>query len=156
MKTHGVKGELNVELSDYADPEEDFAPGACVVVEIDGLDVPFFVAGCRGRGSESVLLSLDDLDSDADAAQLVGLILYVYADPEEISDDMTAGELIGYMLRADGRKVGPIDDLVELTPGAFYFSVDGRLIPAVDEFIRGVDTETRTVDVSLPQGLLEL
>ena len=156
LKTHGIKGELNVELTDMAEPADDFAVGACVIFEIEGLDVPFFVGGCRSRGADSVLLTPDDVDSDSDAAALVGHQIYVYADPSEVSGDMTAGDLVGYtLLTADG-PIGRVDDLVELTPGSWYFSVDGRLIPAVDDFIRSIDSDALTVDLDLPRGLLEL
>lgn len=157
LKTHGIKGELNVELTDMAEPADDFAAGACVILEIDGLDVPFFVAACRPRGAESVLLTLDDVTSDADAASLVGQTVYVYADPAELNEELTAGDLVGFTILTDsGAIIGRIDQLVELTPGAWYFSVGGRLIPAVDEFIREIDSERLAVTVSLPDGLLEL
>ena len=37
LKTHGIKGELNVELTDMAEPADDFAVGAYVIFEIEGL-----------------------------------------------------------------------------------------------------------------------
>lgn len=157
LKAHGIKGELNVGLTDMAEPDDDFAPGACVILELDGLDVPFFVAGCRPRGAESVLLTLDDVASDTDAAALVGQTVYVYADPAELGDELMAGDLVGFKLLTDaGEVIGSIDRLVELTPGVWYFGVGDRLIPAVDEFIREIDPEGPTVTVSLPDGLLEL
>lgn len=162
LKTHGIKGELNVELADEAEPDEDFAPGAAVIMEIDGLDVPFFVASARQRGSSSVLLTLDDVDSEYEAAELAGHTIYVYIDPDDADadgGDMTAGDLVGYeMADAEtGTTIGRIDTLTELTPGAWYFTLeDGRLVPAVDEFIVDIDHEQRRVEMTLPAGLLEL
>lgn len=156
IKTHGIKGELNVELTDMAEPDEDFATGACVILEPDGLEVPFFVGACRQRGADSVLLTLDDVASDSDAAQLVGHTIYVYADPAELSDELTAGDLVGYSVIADGQTLGRVDELVELTPGSWYFKVGGRLIPAVDEFITDISAESLTLTMALPEGLLEL
>ncbi len=161
LKTHGIKGELNVELTDEAEPDEDFAPGAPVIMEIDGLDVPFFVASARQRGSSSVLLTLDDVDTETDAAELAGHTIYVYIDPADADngDSLTAGDLVGYeMADAEtGAAIGRIGSLTELTPGAWYFSLeDGRLVPAVDEFIVDIDHERRRVEMTLPAGLLEL
>lgn len=158
IKSHGIKGELNVELTDYAEPEEDFAPGACLIAEIEGLDVPFFVASSRMRGAASALLTLDDVESDAEVCELVGHKLYVYVDRDE-AEELTAGQLVGYdIVSTDGsHAVGRIADLSELTPGSWYFQLtDGRLIPAVDDFIIDVDHEARTVEMNLPEGLLEL
>lgn len=159
IKTHGIHGELNIELTDMAEVDDDFAPGACLIAEIDGLDVPFFVGSARPRGPESLLLTLDDISDDADAAALQGHTLYVYADPDEVdTENLRASELIGFeVIDANSdRAVGRIDALTELTPGAWYFDIDGRLIPAVDEFIIDIDAERRAVVMSLPEGLLEL
>lgn len=159
IKAHGIKGELNVELTDYAEPEEDFAPGACLITEIDGLDVPFFVAGARPRGADSLLLTLDEVTSETQAAELVGHTLYIYADPQE-SDELTAGELLGYnIVDADSNRViGRVKELEELTPGSWYFRLadSGKLIPAVDEMIEAVDSDARVITMRLPEGLLEL
>lgn len=157
IKTHGIHGELNVELTDMAEIDDDFAPGACLIAEIDGLDVPFFVSSARSRGPESMLLTLDDIGSDA--ATLPGHTLYVYADPEDVdTDNLRASELVGFeVIDANSdRAVGRIDALTELTPGSWYFDLDGRLIPAVNEFIIDIDSERRAVIMSLPEGMLEL
>ncbi len=160
IKTHGIHGELNVELTDMCEPDEDFAPGACLIAEIDGLDVPYFVSGSRPRGSESYLLTLDNLTTDTDAAALQDHTLYIYADPEDIegADGTYAANLIGYHIidSTSGSDIGRIDNLTELTAGAWYFSIGSRLIPAVDEFILNIDRQRRTVIMALPDGILEL
>jgi len=158
LKTHGVKGEFNVELTDYAEPEEDFSPGACLIVELDGLDVPFFVETSRPRGSAGILLTLSDVNTEAEAQQLVGKTLSVYVDRED-ADGLTADEAVGYeIFNADtSASVGRIAEVTELTPGNLYFTLtDGRLIPAVDEFVVAIDHETKRMEMSLPEGLLEL
>lgn len=159
IKPHGIHGELNVELTDMCEPDEDFAPGAYLIAEIDGLDVPFFIAASRPRGAESYLLTFDDVTSDANAAELSGHTLYIYADPEELdSDNIQASQLTGFQVTdaATGATIGIIDALTELTPGAWYFDLGGRLIPAVDEFIADINPEQRTLSMNLPEGLLEL
>lgn len=159
IKTHGIHGELNVELTDLAEPDEDFAPGACLIAEIDGLDVPFFVASSRPRGAESYLLTLNDITTDVDATEILGHTLFIYADPEEIdSDNVQASQLVGFQVvdSATGSVAGTIDALTELTPGAWYFDLGDRLIPAVDEFIADIDPARRAVIMNLPEGLLEL
>lgn len=160
LKPHGVKGELNVELDDYAEPDDDFAPGACLIVEIDGLDVPFFVASARPRGSASILLTLDEISSESEASALVGHTLYVYTDPDDADDELTAGELVGYEIIdvATDASIGVVEELIELTADNWYFSLQGsgKLIPAVDEMILRVDPGARTIIMSLPIGILDL
>lgn len=159
VKTHGVKGELNVALTDMAEPEQDFAPGACLIAEIEGLDVPFFIKGSRARGGDSLLVQFDEVQTDSEASQLQGLTLYALADPAELEidpEELTAGALTDFTVMADGHELGTITDLQELTPGQWFFIVGERMIPAVDEFILEVDPERRVVTMQLPEGLTEL
>lgn len=163
IKPHGIKGELNVMMTDMAEPDEDFAPGACVIVEIEGLDVPFFVGSSRSRGGDSLLLTLDEVRDEREASELSGKTLFIYADPGELSNEaegLTADALIGYEIRdlATGATIGRIADLVELTPECWYFVIEDteKLIPAVDEMITKIDSENRIVSMSLPEGLAEL
>lgn len=163
MKPHGIKGELNVLLDDRAEPDEDFAPGACVIIEIEGLDVPFFVATARSRGGDSMLLTLDEVNNEREAAELTGKTLYIYVDPDSLEGDdeeMTAGALIGYDIHdsASGQSLGRIADVQELTPGCWYFVIEGseKLIPAVDEMIEEINSTNRIVGMNLPEGLVEL
>ena len=77
-KTHGVKGELSISFS-VDDPSELFADGGCLIMDIDGLLTPFFVASSRPRGSESLLVRFDGVDSQEEAAQFVGKDVYHYS-----------------------------------------------------------------------------
>ena len=161
VKTHGVKGELSVTTDESFDGE--LRPGDPVIVDIDGLDVPFFVSAVRGRGRDSLLLTLDDVNDEAAASMFVGRTLYVYEESGEDADpdddgELTADRLIGYSIVESGRLVGVIDDIRELGPDCWYFVLrdSGQLIPIVDEMIQEIDHQARTVEMILPEGLLEL
>ena len=165
IKPHGIKGELNVMLADMAEPDIDFAPGACLFIEIEGLYVPFFVSSARSRGADSLLLTLDEVADEKEAAQLAGKTLYTLADPDETADgdddeEMTADRLIGYEIfdATSNSPIGRIEDLTELTADCWYFIIEesGQLIPVVDEMIREIDHDARTILMELPVGLNEL
>lgn len=160
IKPHGIRGELNIQLSDLAEPERDFTPNSCLIVEIEGLDVPFFVGAIRPRGTDSLLLTLDEINNEKTAQQLQGLTLYVYASPDELDNegDITAGHMTGYtVLTPEGNSISKVADIVELTPNCWYFELeDGRLLPIVDEMIADINPEARTLTMTLPEGLLDL
>lgn len=155
-KTHGIKGELNVTLLADAGLEA----GDAVILEVDGLDVPFFIASVRPKGEDAVLLMLDDVSSDTDAQQFVGSTLYVYSDPDEQAEDdgMAASGFIGFTLWDGPVQVGTVDDVVELTPGCWYFRLreSDRLIPIADELIVDYDASAAKLVMNLPEGLLDL
>jgi 16S rRNA processing protein RimM len=168
VKTHGIKGEMNVAL-DSAELDFDFQPGEPLILEIDGLDVPFFIRATRPRGAESLLLSLDGIDNETEASMLCGHTLFTYVDDESDADDedsddeeeLTADDLVGYdIMDADhpSTLIGHINQIRELAADCWYFELadSGKLIPIADEFITAIDHQKRTVEMSLPQGLLEL
>lgn len=164
IKTHGVAGELVMQLNDMADPEADFAPGRCLITEIEGLDVPFFIGSSRPRGNGSMLVTFDDARTEEQAKALCGHTFATLVDPAELNDaehpdeGLTAGHLRGYtVITAEGQTLGIVDDITELTPGCWYLQLsDGKLIPLVESFITGIDPEARTLHMDLPQGLAEL
>lgn len=161
-KTHGVKGEMAVMLDPGFDL--DLEPGSPVIVEMDGLDVPYFIEAVRPRGSESILLTLDGIESEADAAELTGHTLYIYVASDEMDadfaddDEFTADRLVGYTIVDGDVTVGRIADVRELGPGCWYFVLEdsGTLIPIADEFITEIDHASRTLAMNLPVGLLDL
>ena len=61
QKTHALKGELNAIID--IDPE-CFVEGKPLIVEIDGILVPFYVDTYRKKGSLSILIKLDGIESE--------------------------------------------------------------------------------------------
>lgn len=162
VKTHGVKGEMAVTL----DPDFDMElnPGSPVIFEMNGLDVPFFVGAVRPRGADSILLTLDEIGSETEAAAMVGKSCFVYADKEacgsgyDDDDELTADRLVGYTIVDGDMTVGRIADVREIGPDCWYFLLEdsGALIPIADELIESVDADARVLAMNLPAGLLDL
>lgn len=95
------------------------------------------------------------------ADELVGRFCLVRkADLPEGFEEMAGTPLEGFsVVDRDLGVLGTVDRLVEM-PAQTLLAVasdEGEvLIPLVDEFVRGVDEEARTVDVSVPPSLVEL
>jgi 16S rRNA processing protein RimM len=60
-KAHGVNGEVQATL----DIDADLLPRLrCIVTDVDGIYVPFFIASHRSKGAQSVLLTIDGIDNE--------------------------------------------------------------------------------------------
>ena len=73
-------------------------------------------------------------------------------------DEFYMEDLIGFEVRA-GELTGELTDYFDSEANPlFELTLDGReyLVPAVEEFIAGIDFERRTITFVLPEGLLEL
>ena len=69
-------------------------------------------------------------------------------------------DLCGYSVTADGIQIGVVDDFDDTTANVLMNVRDSsgviRSIPVADEFFDQIDPDTRTIQLSLPGGLLEL
>jgi len=162
-KTHGVGGEISATI----DVDIDVLQGlTCLVSDIDGIFVPFFVNSCRPKTSETVLLTIDGIDSEQEASRLVNRDIFAlkrdYRRETEIeeADGYPLDFFIGYILQGDdGTVVGPIVDVDEQTENAiFIIDRDGQelMVPAVDDLIVEFDLDKKVMVMDLPQGLLDL
>lgn len=163
-KPHGVAGELSATVDVDADVMRDLS---CIVSDIDGIFVPFFINSCRPKTSQTVLLTIDGIGSDTEATRLVNHNIYALKrdftqliDDDEMEDGYPLDFFIGFQLVAkDGTKVGEITDVDSQTENAIFI-VDNNgsevLVPASDDLIEDIDVDAKVIVADLPAGLLEL
>ena len=170
QKPHGIKGEIVATI----DADIDLEQLTYIVTVIDGLNVPFFINSLRPRSSESVLLTLDGIDNERDAAELSLLPIMVKKtdlanlglEPNDDIDGISASDLVSYTIMDEAnddepKLLGIIEAIRELTAENWLFEVktyDGRMImvPIADELITDIDTDSKTVTMNLPIGLTDL
>lgn len=67
LKPHGLKGELNVLVEfDSEILEEDYP----IIVDVDGIYVPFYAESVRPKGHFSSLVKLQGVDSQEETGRL--------------------------------------------------------------------------------------
>ncbi len=162
-KPHGVAGEISATI----DVDLDTLQGlSCLVTDIDGIFVPFFVNACRPKSQETVLLTIDGIDNEKEVSRLVNHDIYALKRDyrqESLDSDADGFPLdyfIGFELRdSDGQRVGEITDVDEQTENAIFI-VDREgaelMVPATDELIVEFDLDKKVMVMDLPQGLLDL
>lgn len=160
-KTHGLKGELNVIL----DIEPDyFIEGNPLIVELDGLYVPFYIETIRQKGTISYLMKLEGVDSENLASAFVNKEINIlkegseeWIDAEEEDENSFKGFTV--MDSATDKCIGIIEDIDDSTDNILFLVKNEEktfYIPAVDEFITDIDETVRILKVNLPEGLLDI
>ena len=157
-KTHGVKGELTFMFDDDV---FDRADADYIILETEGILVPFFIEEYRFRSDSTAIIKLEDVDTQERARQYVNCEVYFphSITPEADGEEMPSwASIVGYSLidAETGRSVGRIADVDTQTCNTLFCLEDGRLIPASEQLITGIDTKAKTITTQLPQGILDI
>lgn len=155
-KAHGVKGEISFQLDDDVFDRVD---ADYLVLDIDGILVPFFIEEYRFKTDSNALMKFEGIDTQERARELTGCDVYF---PRELSEDdeenISWAEIIGYSLLdvQTGQEVGRITSVDDSTINILFELENGKLIPASEELITNIDTKKHQIKMNLPKGILEL
>lgn len=158
QKTHGVKGELTlalIENVDYEALEVDF-----LYLDIDNGLVPFYVESYRIKSTKNVLIKLESIDTENRANELSGIAVFVNSEQLKDQDQLSDTDFLGYRV-FDRNKgyIGVIKTVLEITNNPlFSLDFEGKeiLFPINPDFIIATDDTDKTVQVDLPEGLIDL
>ena len=154
-KTHGVRGEISFLLDDDVFDRTD---ADYLILDIDGILVPFFIEEYRFKTDSNALMKFDGIDTQERARELTGCDVYF---PRTLADEDEAvswAELVGYDLidSNSGKAIGEIAAIDDTTINILFELTDGKLIPASEELIQQIDTKLHQIEINLPEGILEL
>ncbi len=171
FRTHALKGELNAVVEDF--DSEILNQGYPLIVEIEGIFVPFYAESVRLKGSQGCLIKLEGIDSKERAQEFVNKPILMLrkdvADWMDMDEDelTTEDDLIGYEVYDDkDRFLGKVSDIDSSTANLLLIvnpgeGSDNIYIPFVEEFIERIedpegDDEKGAIYMNLPEGMIDL
>jgi hypothetical protein len=159
-RPHGVRGEITFR---FVDDVFDRVETDHLLIELDGILVPFFIEEYRFKSNEVALLKFEDIDTQMQAREISGCdVFFQRARSGDDVDHLSWSEIVGYkILDAQTYKpVGVVKGVDDSTINVLFevAANDGReiLIPADANLITKVDNNTRVIAMNIPQGLLDL
>ncbi len=155
-KAHGVKGEVSFQFDDdvFDRVEADY-----LVLEIDGIMVPFFMEEYRFRNDSVCLVKFCEVDTQQRASELTGCDVYFpRALAEEADETPSLASLVGFRIvdAATGKTVGTIASIDDQTQNILFELEGGQLIPANDDLIEDLDMGSQQITMNIPEGLLDI
>ena len=155
-KAHGVKGEVSFQFDDdiFDRVDADY-----LVLNIDGILVPFFMEEYRFRSDSVCLVKFCNVDTQQRAQELTGCDVFFPRALAEEDDEMPSlSMLVGFEIvnAANGKTVGRVAAIDDSTANILFEMEDGMLIPANDDLIEVIDAEQQQIKMNIPQGLLEI
>ncbi|MCQ2111758.1 MAG: ribosome maturation factor RimM [Bacteroidaceae bacterium] len=159
-KPHGLKGEV---IFNFTDDIFDRVDCPYLICEVEGILVPFFLEEYRFKTDSSALLKFDGIDSVEDTRQIVGSDVFFENKFIEESDEeeVSLSYFVGFnAIDSEGNAIGEIVDIDDNTENWLFVVEDSEgkeiLIPAHEEFIIDINHKKKTIEMDLPEGLLEL
>lgn len=155
-KPHGIKGEVFFQFEDdiFDRVESDY-----LILDMDGILVPFFMEEYRFRSDYVALVKFRRIDSQERAAELTGSDVYFPRDIAQEEDELPTLEMLvdfDIINAETGETIGSIASVDKQTVNILFELYDGRLIPASDDLIKNIDINNETITMTIPEGLLSL
>lgn len=164
-KTHGLQGEIKLEIEDKF---LELLPTLEVLfVEQSGNAMPFFIESIRGKGT--MIAKLEEVDDKETASALANREVYLrrvdipFTEEElnAVETDLVYYYLEGYQL-LDGDKniIGTILEVVDYPQQemAIVQTKEGKeiLIPLQEDWMVATNEDEKTIQMELPEGLIDL
>lgn len=162
QKTHALKGELNMIID--LDPEY-FIEGNPLIVDYDGIMVPYYAESVRKKGSTSFLIKLVGIDNEEEASQFINKDIYILKKDASnwIEEEfLTSNSFIGYQIIdvSSNTLVGEIKNIDDSTYNVLFIVKNDRneefFIPANEDLIKEIDYDSMQIRMNIPEGLLDI
>ncbi|MBQ2211034.1 MAG: 16S rRNA processing protein RimM, partial [Prevotella sp.] len=130
-----------------------------LVLEIDGIMVPFFMEEYRFRNDSVCLVKFCEVDTQQRASELTGCDVYFpRALAEEADETPSLASLVGFRIvdAATDKTVGTIASIDDQTQNILFELEGGQLIPANDDLIEDLDMGSQQITMNIPEGLLDI
>jgi 16S rRNA processing protein RimM len=156
MKTHGLKGEVTLNLS--PDSPELIGVNVLIIEHKNGL-VPHFVESTAFNGNK-VFLKLEGVDSIDHSSELKGCSVFIEKSsrPKLKRGEFYNDELIGFQVwdktNGDLGQVGSI--ITQGLTKLIEVGERGILIPVNGPFITSISKAKKKIEVELPEGFLDI
>ena len=154
-KTHGVKGEVTLLFDDDIFDRVD-----CdyLILEVDGILVPFFIEEYRFKGDTTAIMKFEDVDTQQRAQELTGCNVFFPRSLAEEDNTPSLSMLIGFNLveASSAAVIGRIAAIDDSTANLLFELEDSTLIPANDDLIENIDMAKKQITMNLPEGILTL
>ncbi len=160
LKPHGIKGEISAQLDIEISDIDNLS---CIVCEMDGIPVPFFISSFRSNGAATALLSIDGINNETEASSLAGKTIYAKSEEIQVAPDadgLYVSDMIGFrIIDQDGKNIGIISDIDDSTTNILFIvsDSDGKsfYIPAAEDLITNLDLNAKSISMDLPEGLID-
>jgi 16S rRNA processing protein RimM len=158
-KLHSFKGRF-VLISD-GEINKEIENWESILLEIDGLLVPFFIDSMKITSDSSAIIGFEGINDPEQARELISCKVYqlsavaIHAEKDFVQDDLAGYTIIDQKLGS----IGEIDQILDYNQNLLFRILKGNreiLIPVSEEIIVKVNHKKKEIIMDVPDGLLDL
>ncbi len=156
VKTHNIDGRGLLIFEEWC--LKKLTKTEWIFIQIDGFPVPFFVSSFQPISNSSAIIKLEDVNNIDQMSKLLKLPVYIEWKGKKPPQDIKILE--GYkVIDSSYGEIGNITEVNDFN-GNFIAQIQHSdtfiLIPLSDEIVIHVDKKNKTINVNLPEGLIEI
>ena len=156
---HGLKGEMVLRYTD-----DIFTSDECeyLVLDIDGLLVPFYIKDWRVRNGEQAIVKFEGYDSvEATTVLQNANVYYPMAAIKTKREQLTSWKMLTGFTISDIRagQLGIVSEVDDSSANTLLIvaTAEGEeiILPVHPDLVEKIDLNDRTLTLNLPEGLVE-
>jgi 16S rRNA processing protein RimM len=157
---YSFKGEVVIKLD--TDEPELYKGMESIFVDIGNNLVPFFIVKSLLQKGNQLRVRFEHIENEEDADAILKSDVYLPLTmlPKLTGDKFYFHEVIGFtIVDVNYGEVGTLVNINDKAAQPLFEIENGDteiFIPMIDDFIKKVDRENKTVEVETPEGLIEL
>ena len=159
VATHGLNGALI--LTHVVGNANWLKKGQVILLEMQkGSYIPYFIAQLKANNDKEYIINVEDIDKIESAKKLV--TKQVYVDENILAAYAKQSPLLWIGFNVIDKNKGRIGSIQDVSQTGYQwlakviYNNSEVLIPLIDEMIEKVDVKNRTIEMELPEGLLEV
>ena len=160
VRKYSFRGEVIIKLD--TDQPQLYAKITHVLADLGSNLIPFKIEKSLLQKGNQLRVKIEGISSEEQAEAILKTELYLPLDqlPKLTGNKFYFHEVIGFnMVDLNYGPVGKITGINDHSPQALFEVKQGEkeiLIPLIDQFIKKVDRQTKTIQVETPEGLIEM
>ena len=159
-KLFGYKGEVNLFLD--TDTPQNYYTIESVLLEVQGELIPFMIQSIKQKNKNNLVVSFHHISPDEISSYVNSSVFLPLSKLPPLSGNKFYYHEVKSYTVMDSKHglVGKVNNFYE-NPGHDIMSVINEnnqeiLIPVVDQFFKDLDRENKIINISAPEGLIEL
>lgn len=158
IRTHGNNGALVIKKDVHS--KAKLKNSEPVFVDIQPTPVPFSIEQLLNETNGFLTLKFEYVNSPEKASSIIGLNVFLERKAKPSSKEFQPNDIIGFSVTdKEFGNIGIITAILEM-PQQDIFQIENKgkeiLIPANEDFINKIDRKNKKVEISAPEGLINL